>query len=428
MESNLTHLYDDKIGFDDTSALTAFSRVRTADARLVFESRYMYGEGASTEFNDLIVGSGTLVADQPRNCYLANVTTSSGDRVVRQSKQYNPYISGTSNIGMISFTMNSSKTNLKQSVGLFDDLNGFIFRVNSLIPEFVVRKNGADQEIVPISSWNRDRFDGTKSIYNPSGLLIDFSKSHILIIDYQWLGVGRVRMGFMIDGALHIAHVFNHANMVTEVYTNQPSLPVRWEIENTGVTTSSSQLMLICSAVYCEGSDSETGFSRSVSTGATTVALTAANSNSGYGIIGIRLRNSLVGKPNHALARLKSWSLLSNVNMGYKIVILPNKSFLGNPSITWTKVPGFGWCEFIKDFALAAGWNTNNDYSVIVDDFVSGAAGNSSGQNSTRILDNRSNAIFQNYDASDSQIMVIVGYRMSQDASASASMNWVEVK
>lgn len=424
----MAFLYDDKISFDDSPSLTAFSRARTAEARLLLETRYQYGSGTSTEMNDLLVGSGTLVADQARNCYLGNVTTASGDRVVRQTKQYAPYIAGTSNIGMITFTMNPAKANLKQSVGMFDDYNGFIFRMNQLTPEFVIRKSGVDAEIVSIANWNLDRLDGSKSNMNKSGILVDFSKSQILVIDYQWLGVGRVRIGFVIGGNIIYCHEFKHANSVTEVYTNQPSLPCRWEIHNVGVTASSSQLMMICAAVYCEGSDAETGFSRAISTDGTAITLTTANSANGYGVLAFRLKNTLVGKPNHALARLKAWSILSNNDCQYKVVILPGKAALSNPNITWTSVPGYGWCEYIKDFSLNSNWNANGDFSVIIDDFSSGANGNGSGQNAVGVLDNRSNCIYQNYDATDSQILAIIGYKLSQDATIRASMSWTEVK
>lgn len=424
----MSYLLDDKIGFDDTVALTAFGRIRSSMSRLLFESRYMYGEGTSTEFNDLLAGAGALVADQPRNCYLANVGTASGDRVVRQSKQYNPYISGTSNIGMLTYTMNAPKVNLVQSVGLFDDLNGIFFRMNGLTPEVVIRKNGVDNEVVPRTSWNVDKLDGTANKFNPSGVNIDFTKSQILVIDYQWLGIGRVRIGFNIGGTWIIVHQFTHANAVTEVYMHQPSLPVRWEIRNVGVTASASQMMLICAAVYCEGSDSETGFSKSISTDGTQISLTAANSATGYGLLAIRIRNVLVGKPAHPLARLKNWSVLSTSNMQYKIVILPGTAKLGNPSISWTRVPGYGWCEYIKDFTLATNWHLDNEYSVLLDDFVAGGTGNVSGKNAVGLIDNRSNAIYQNYDSTDCQIMAIIGYRLTQDTTVNASINWIEVK
>jgi len=427
----LSYLLDNKIGYADTSAISAYGRVRTADSRLLGEYRYMYGSGTSVEMNDKIVGGGTLVADQPRNCYLANVTTASGDRVVRQTKQYHPYIVGTSNIGIMSFTMNVPKINLKQSIGLFDDFNGIIFRLNGIVPELVIRKNGVDVEIIPKTSWNVDKFDGTKSIYNPSGLLLDFSKTHIFYTDYQW-SAGRVRTGFSINGITLYAHNFNHSNAITEAYINQPSLPCRWEIENVGVTESSSQLMIIAASMYGEGTDVETGFSRSVSTDGTVINVTTANSSTnGKGILAFRLKNSLVSKQNHALARLKNWLVATTEDIHYKIVILPSSSYLsGSP--TWSTVPGYGWCEYIKDFTLASNWQAGNEYAIVLDSFALSGGGTgsniSSGTSPITSVDNRSNTIYQNYDSTDSQIMAIVAFKITNDSVVKASMNWIEIK
>lgn len=415
----------------DSASITSFGRGRVSTTRLLGDYRYMYGSGVSTEMNDLTAGSGTLVANQVRNCYLANVTTAANDRVVRQTKQYHPYISGTSNLFFITYVMESIKENLVQAVGAFDDYNGIFFRMNGLTPEVVVRKNGADVEVIPQEDWNIDRFDGshtTDPTKNPSHVDLDFTKGQILTIDYQWLGIGRARIGFVINGVVYHAHHFNHANVVTEVYTNQPSLPCRWEIYNNGTTESNSTLMIICAGVYCEGSDNETGFQRSVSTGTSTVSLTTANSSNGRGILAIRLKNIVVdNKPNHSLARLKSFSIASNQDIRFKIVILKGAASIFDSPV-WTALPGYSWCEYLTNFALATDWNTNNDFAVIEDDFVSGAQNNKQGSVSLVNEDNRTSAIYQNYNATDSQILAVIGYRLSSDAEVRASLKWLEVK
>lgn len=182
----------------DSANLTAFSRLRTAEARLLGDYRYMYGSGTSVQMNDLTATGGTLTSDQARNCYIGAVTTTSGSRVVRQTKKYHPYTSGTSTMGLVTFVMNPAKTNLVQAVGMFDDLNGIFFRMNGTTPQFVIRKNGTDVEVVDQSSWNQSSMN-----------YLDFSKAQILIIDYQWLGVGRVRVGFVHNGVptLSLIHI-----------------------------------------------------------------------------------------------------------------------------------------------------------------------------------------------------------------------------
>jgi hypothetical protein len=423
----MSYLFDDSIKFEPTAQLTAFNRLRIADSRLLGEYRYMYGSGTTTEIVDSISGSGVLVKDQPRNCYLAQVGTDSGAKAVRQTRQYHPYISGTSNVGMVSFVMDTAQTGLTQAVGMFDDSNGFIFRVRDSVAELVIRKSGVDVEVIPQSQWNGDTLLGNSTVQNKSGVLADWTKAQILVIDYQWLGVGKVRFGFCHNDDIITVHSCYHANIATEVYTNQPSLPCRWEIKNTTSVTSASELMVICAAVYCEGSDSETGFSRSISTETTPINVTTANSSNGKGIIAIRLKNVLEGKQNHSLARLKNYSVYSNNDMNYKVVILPNASYLQN-SPTWLDVPGYGWCEYIKDFTLTPTWNASDDFHVLVDDFAIGGNGNSSSTFSSLHIDNRSSAIMQNYDATDSQILAIIGYKMSTDASVKASISWIEVK
>lgn len=423
----MTFLLDDKIKLEQTAQTTAFARLRTAEARLLGEYRYMYGQGTVNEVVDKLEGAGAVTPDFARNCYLAQVGTASGDRVVRQTRQYHPYISGTSTLGLITFVMNAAKTGLTQEVGMFDDFNGFFLRVRDNITEAVIRKNGVDTEVVPQTAWNGDRLDGSMNRFNKSGFLANWSKAQILVIDYQWLGVGKVRFGLVLDDEIVTIHTFYHSNVTTEVYTNQPSLPFRWEIKNTATTASSSTLMVICASAYCEGADYETGFSRAISTDGTTVSVTAANATEGRGILAIRLKNTLQSKPVKALARLKNASIITNNDLNYKVVILNGSSSLsGSP--TWTSVPGYGWCEYLKDFALAPGWSAANQYQVLIDDFAIGGQGNQVGTLQSDQFVNRSTAIYQNYDSTDSQILAIIGYRLVADATVRATLNWTEVK
>jgi hypothetical protein len=59
------------------------------------------------------------------------------------------------------------------------------------------------------ADWNQDPLDGT----GPSGLTLDSSKAQILYMDIEWLGLGTVRTGFIINGAFVPCHNFDHANL-----------------------------------------------------------------------------------------------------------------------------------------------------------------------------------------------------------------------
>lgn len=400
----------------DSANLTAFSRVRVAESRLLGDYRYMYGSGTSIMMNDLLAVGGTLTADTARNCYIGSVTTAAGSRVVRQTKKYHPYTSGTSTLGLITFVMNPAKTNLVQAVGMFDDENGIIFRINGTTPEFVIRKNGVDAEVVPQTSWNQDSLS-----------YLDFTKAQILIIDYQWLGVGRVRIGFVHNGVPVYGHYFNHSNSITEVYMNQPSLPFRWEIYNTGATTSTSSLMMICASAYVEGTIGITSFTKSVSTGVSSqVAVAGTQGTTGVALLAIRLANTILGKSNRSYDILKSFSLITTEDVGYKVVVLPDSSkFLNTP--IWSSVPGYGWSQYTIAANMSSNWAADNNYVVLKDGFAVGASKASSA--SIVVEDNPMNAIYQNYASDSSQVLAIIAQRLgTTDAMCRASLEWLEIK
>jgi len=73
-------------------------------------------------------------------------------------------------------------------------------------------------------------------------------------MDFEWLGVGNVRCGFIINGQYIVCHTYQNANFTgNSVYMTTAILPVRYEITNTGTTTTTSTLKQICSSVMSEG-------------------------------------------------------------------------------------------------------------------------------------------------------------------------------
>lgn len=421
----MTFLFDDAIRYDDSPNLDAFGGLRVTNARIIGEYRIVTGTASVLEYDQLVAGSGARNTNINKKQVELSVTTASGDRVVHQSRQYHPYIAGTSNKYVMTFKMDQGKTNQQQMVGCFDDLNGIFFRMNGTIPEVVIRKGGVDTEVVPRTQWNKDCLDGSMNEFNQSGITADFTKCHILLIDFQWLGVGRVRIGFVIDGKLIYVHEFNHANTTDEVYMYGAALPVRWEIKNTGTVASLSQLNAICAGVYCEGSESELGFTCSVSTDGTTQNV--SNTTDGQCLLAIRLKNTINNQPVRLLARLKEWALYSTNDAQYKIVILNDATkFATTP--TWTAVPGRSACEYTKAVAMAPGWAADNNYSVLVDGFAQGAVGAGSGTNSLRQVDNINNTISQNYDSTGSLILAVVAYKLANNSDMKASVVWTEIR
>lgn len=229
----------------------AFGRLRTSNPFTLFDSQNRYGK--DSQFSESLTGSGTATFVSNQSSVNMAVTAASGDKVVRQTFRVFPYQPGKSLEVLATFVMNAGKANLRQRVGYFNADNGVFFQYNGTTKSFVIRTNTSgtpsDARTVNQADWNGDKLDGT----GVSGITLDVTKSQILYMDFEWLGVGSVRCGFVIDGKVIICHTFNNANSLDKVYMTTAILPVRYEIENTDTTASASSLYQICSTVISEG-------------------------------------------------------------------------------------------------------------------------------------------------------------------------------
>ncbi len=129
---------------------------------------------------------------------------------------------------------NGTSANLNQSVGYFNTQNGLFFRRTGGVNALVLRSNTSgtpsDARFVNQADWNGDKLDGTGT----SGYTLDLTHPQILWMDFEWLGVGSVRCGFIINGQYVLCHTFNTANVFgTTVYMTTAILPIRYEITTT---------------------------------------------------------------------------------------------------------------------------------------------------------------------------------------------------
>jgi hypothetical protein len=183
------------------------------------------------------------------------------------------------------------------------------FEIKDTTPYFVERSLSTGTEnIVAQSDWNIDKLDGT----GVSGITLDISKAQILWMDIEWLGLGTVRIGFVIDGKFIHAHSFHHANLIQSTYITTASLPLRYEIANTGITSSASTLKQVCSTVISEGGYELRGLQQAVNTPITAPVDLPTPAGTYYPVISIRLKSS----PNRldAIVILTALSLMGSGN------------------------------------------------------------------------------------------------------------------
>lgn len=265
----------------------AFGRWRTSDPVTVFESKLVFDNAPGFWDDAEESGSGTSSTYSEANARvrLAVGATTAGLRTRQTFRRIN-YVPGKSQLALMTgiIDVSGGGTGITQSIGLFDDDNGLFFSNIEGTMNVVVRKEASDTAVAQ-SSWNLDPMDGT----GPSGITADWTKTHIFVIDFEWLGVGRVRFGVNIDGATYYVHEAKHANNETTVYMSKPNLPVRYQIENDG-TGGVASLDHICCSIQSEAGNQAIGDVHYISNGHT--GINGAVVGTIYALKGLRLKTT----------------------------------------------------------------------------------------------------------------------------------------
>jgi len=239
------------------------------------------------------------------------------------------YQPGKSLFVLNTFVPETPKANLRQRVGYFGAENGIYFEIDGTEAYFVERSYTTGELVetrVAQADWSNDNLLGPGVNLPgqglgpcPSGILLDKSKAQIFWMDIEWLGLGSVRCGFVIDGKLVHCHTFHHANRITSTYITTASLPLRYEIKNTGTTASASTMKQVCSSVISEGGYELRGLQQAATVPiGTPVDLTTAGTF--YNVVSIRLKTT----PNRldAIVILTALSILgvtNNCNYNWQI-------------------------------------------------------------------------------------------------------------
>lgn len=303
-------------------AIDAFGRARFSQPYTLFDSQNRY------EKNDLwaetTATGGTVTYTANESTVNLNVTTSSGSEVVRQTYRSFSYQPGKSLLVFNTFVMPAASANQRIRLGYFNTQNG-VFLERDGTSVYITRRtyvSGAAVDTrVAQADWNTDKLNGT----GDSGFTLDLTKAQIFWQDFEWLGVGSVRAGFVIDGQIIIAHIFQNANNLTSVYMTTAILPLRYEITNTGASTAAT-LKQICSSVISEG-----GYEKKV---ALNVArMTTANagiSTTLVPLVSIRLASGRTG----AVVVPDGYSVLPTATSAttFEVVLIKNGTLGGTPA------------------------------------------------------------------------------------------------
>jgi hypothetical protein len=397
-----------------STGVDAFGRLRVSNPLTLFDSSHRYKD--NDLWNTSTASGGAATFNTNQGLVDLSVTTTSGSKVYRETTKVFAYLPGKSLLVMTTFVMNAAKSNLRQRVGYFGGSNGMYLELDGAggnVLSFVKRSSVSGSVVdtsVTQANWNYDKMDGT----GPSGLTLDITKAQILWMDFEWLGVGTVRLGFIINGKFILCHQFNHANIITSTYITTASLPLRYEIENTGTTASASNLKQICSTVISEGGYELRGLQQAVNIPITTPR-TLAVAGTYYPIASIRLKAS----PNFldAIVILTALSVLGTGNgVNYNWQVRATGATTGG---TW----------------VSAGVNSAVEYNITGTSFtggriVAGGYFNSSNQGSASI-DILKEALFKfqlerdTFTSTPFELTLVVA--SDGGGSAYVSLDWEEI-
>lgn len=295
----------DQIKFADSASFDAFSRLRVSDPVGLFSAQCQY-DAEPLLFECGSTGSGVTPTHSADTRMLTVSATNTGTSFV-QSYEYIPYQAGKSQLIFITGVIGAAVANTVTEVGLFDANNGLILRQASNGTLSFVRRtstsgsmvdSGASNEF-PQSSWNLDKLDGTGA----SGITLDVTDTFILVIDAQFLAMGRVRAGFDIGGKIIFCHEQLHSNVISVPYMQTLTLPVQMLLTSTGGSKNTARFK--CASVSSEGGFADDmGYSF-----ATPEQTVTAASGARTHILSLRPRTTFNSIANRSRVRLTSIEL-----------------------------------------------------------------------------------------------------------------------
>jgi len=238
----------------DSPSIDAFSRLRVSNPTGLFDAQFTYNLNPLL-FEAVTNGSGATVTHDATNrqAVMTFSSTPTGGKAYMQTYEHFRYQPGKSQLVFVTFNMNGGAADVLKFAGYSTGANGIEFRLNGTTPQIAILSDtDKGDDIVSQATWNLDTLDGN----GPSGITLDFSTVQILVIDLQALYVGRVRVGFDIDGLVYYAHEFKHANIDAAPYIQTVNLPIRAGMTCTG--TVSTTMNFICCSVISEGGSDTT--------------------------------------------------------------------------------------------------------------------------------------------------------------------------
>jgi len=405
----MSYLFNNKVDFADT-VKDAFNRLSVSQPFTLFDSSHRFSDNGLWTSG----GSGGVTFNASRGLIELTLGITANHEIVRETRRVFSYQPGKSLKILNTFVMNPSKQGLLQRVGYYDDKNGIFVELNGNTLGFVKRSfiSGSPVDTkVNQAEWNVDAMTGT----GPSGISLDITKAQIMWMDIEWLGVGSVRTGFIVDGKVIHCHTFNHANQIASTYMTTACLPIRYEMKNLSETSSGSTMMQICSSVISEGGYELRGEQR---TAGHTMGSPRTLSTSGFEYPMVSLRLKASPDKTDSIVVLSAASILPVDSAQYRWTLVKNGTTDGG---TWQTLDSSSSVEYNLT------GTTYNGGTIVASGYV-----NSTNQSSGSITLSKDNLFrFQlerdGYTNTPYEMTLLVSTKTTNPASVYGSLDWEEI-
>jgi hypothetical protein len=324
----MSFIFNNNISYSDGPNLDAFGRLRTAAVQNLIDIKHVYDKNP-LQISEVTAGTATSIFNQ-EYARVRMSTSANNDLVIRQSKTHPIYQPGKSQLFQASFSNFQLETNIIKRVGGFTSTTASTY--NSVFDGFFLESNGVTN-VISFQIWRSGTtiYSAATTLWDDNGFDptgINWSNTNLMSVDYQWLGVGRLRFGLDIAGQLFYFTEHNCANNEPNVYMSSPNQPIRYEIRQIGA--GSGYFDMICSQVSSEGALN--GLYSTIGIQNSTTA-DLGTSGTKYPYIGYRLKQSY----KSVTSQYSSLSILNTSNDNYLVTIEYNPTLSVTPS--WTDIP-----------------------------------------------------------------------------------------
>jgi hypothetical protein len=403
-----------EIAQGDTGSVDAFGRQRISDSETLFDSSFEY-DLQPLFWGQKMTGGGSVAHEADKKAAILSVSATTTGTSTLQTFAYHPYQKGKSQRIIPTFVLGAPAAGITRRVGYFDDSDGVFFEQDST-GLFLVLRSSTSGAVVNTrfaqADWSQDTLDGDGA----SEIRLDETKRQILDMDIEWLGVGRIRYGFNIDGATVYAHYINNANAGDpQPYMRSGTLPVRYEIENDGSGEAAS-LTAICSSVFSEG-----GFEqgRGIPFSANRGIVVASVGTTRTPVLSIRPKATFKTFANRVQITPQDFGIFTTAQ-SVLVEVIYNGLLFGTGS--FVSADDESAVEYNTSFETISGGFPIQSFYVA----VNGAGGNARGDIASPILSRL--PLTLDIDGANPIPLTIACTALASTASISAAINWNEVR